>query len=163
VRYINILIYFIYLFYTFLAAAYEAIFLINNFNPVNLVFTHKCKLLMLLCRQEFSASLPKSKTSSTFPSLPKPSSASALAATADVTLLHQLRRMFCVNAQARAVLAVCGGLPVDWSLDLLELCLNQDGVQLGLKEALKKKRHFVSVYQRVGTKLFFFSFLVFIL
>jgi hypothetical protein len=115
-----------------------------------------------LCPQEFSASLPKSKTS-TFPSLPKPSSASALAATADVTLLHQLRRMFCVNAQARTVLAVCGGLPVDWSLDLLELCLNQDGVQSGLKEALKKKRHFVSVYQRVGSKFFcsFFFFFFF--
>lgn len=92
--------------------------------------------------KEFSAALPKAKSSVAFGISKLNSSAR------DVNLLYQLRGMYCLDAQARVVVSVCEGLPVDWGLDLLELCLSQS-IQPGLHAAVKAKHHYLSVYHQV--------------
>ena len=94
--------------------------------------------------KEFSSALPRSKLSAAF-AVSKSSSGAA----SDVNLLHQLRGMYCPDTQARVVVSVCEGLPVDWGLDLLELCLSQS-LQPGLRTAVKAKHHYLSVYHQVG-------------
>ncbi|KAK7103379.1 hypothetical protein V1264_018289 [Littorina saxatilis] len=91
--------------------------------------------------REFSALLPKSKPLSH-------SSAAAKSWMAKINTLHQLRKLYCSDTQARVVVAVCDGLPVDWGLDLLELCLSQS-IQPGLCTAVKAKHHYLSVYHRI--------------
>lgn len=88
--------------------------------------------------KEFTATLPRAKP-------PKGGSR-------EVNLLHQLRRMYCPNTQARVVIAVCDRLPVDWGLDLLGLCLSQP-IHSQLRKAVQAKHHHLSIYHKITTCL----------
>lgn len=66
----------------------------------------------------------------------------------EIKVLHQLRRFYCSDTQARVALAVCEGLPVEYGLDLLDLILSQN-VHSGLRSAVETKRHYLQVYSHV--------------
>ncbi|KAK7502719.1 hypothetical protein BaRGS_00005969, partial [Batillaria attramentaria] len=70
---------------------------------------------------------------------------------ADATL-HQLRKFYCADTQARVVLAVCDAFPVDYGLDLLKLCLTQS-LDPGLRSAVEAKHHFLGVYSRISSSI----------
>ena len=92
--------------------------------------------------KDFSAALPKSK------SAVASTVSRAISVATDASQLYQLRKMYCADTQARVVIAVCEGLPVDWGLDLLELCLSQS-LQPGLRAAVSAKHHYLTVYHKV--------------
>ncbi|XP_076441937.1 uncharacterized protein LOC143280973 isoform X2 [Babylonia areolata] len=92
--------------------------------------------------KEFTSSLP--------PAVSRPSKGGSPGS--EVSLLHQLRRMYCPNTQARLVMAVCDRLPVDWGLDLLQLCLSQP-IQPQLRSAVQAKLHHLTVYHKITSCL----------
>lgn len=69
-----------------------------------------------------------------------------------ITSLYQLRKVYCGDVQARVSLVVCDALPVDFALDLMNLCLSQK-LEPGLQSAVEAKHHYLSVYSRISAAI----------
>ncbi|XP_067681511.1 uncharacterized protein [Haliotis asinina] len=63
-------------------------------------------------------------------------------------IVNRLRRFYCPDSQARSVLSVCGRLPVDYGIDLVESCMVQT-VSGELRTALSNKLKELKVYLRM--------------
>lgn len=67
----------------------------------------------------------------------------------EAKFLYYLRKFYSSETQARMVLSVCDGLPVDIGMDLLNLCLSQP-VHSQLWSAVADKHQYLSMYSRVS-------------